>query len=190
MDDGVQRSCSFTGGYDTLLDMGTAAVRPLLLLIARIAAFLVGAHGTRQVVTSSWYVGPIFGLVVLVWYARSLRELFALQSAGFLAASTLIYSLVFRIASMGMTEENVFRAAVAIGTIFLPLAHKAFLTASWRRVLIAVPGIYGLWYALSSLIAKRTWPQPVDSLVNPVAIWQAAYLLFMCWPPRARGGGT
>ena len=151
--------------------------------LAKIAAFLVGTYWSFRCAVSHWHVGPIFGIVVLVWRAKSLSDIFNIRSIAFLAASTLIYALVIEI--MGRTSNRISSdlwsyLAMAVGTILLPIAHGLFLNAPWSRVFLAVPAIYLVWYGLGfGLNAMDLHNQPVEALVNTVSIWQTVYLVFM-----------
>ena len=151
--------------------------------LTKISAFLVGTYCSFRCVVSHWHVGPIFGIVVLIWRAKSLSDLFNIRSVAFLAASTLIYALVIEI--MERTSNRVSSdlwsyLAVAVGTLLLPIAHGLCLHAPWSRVFLAVPAIYVVWYGLGlGLNAMALHDQPVEALVNTVSTWQAAYLVFM-----------
>lgn len=155
--------------------------------IRKLAAFLAAAYAFAHydLIAEYWYVGPIFGAVVLLWHAGSSRDLVRMRSLGFLAASTLIYALVAWIILEWDDEipeiPNVFDAGflgVMIGSALLPVAHGALLGASWGRVTIAIPCLYLAWYALSlsELFGLD------NALINFVSVWQALYLVCMFAP--------
>ena len=161
--------------------------------IGKLAAFLAAACALAHydLIAEYWYVGPVFGAVVLLWHAGSSRDLVRMRSLGFLAASTLIYALVAWIILEWDDEipeiPNVFDAGflgVMIGSAFLPVAHGALLRASWGRVTIAIPCLYLAWYALvlSELFGLD------NALINSMSVWQALYLVCMFAPkPRFLG---
>jgi len=153
-------------------------------LVGKLVVFCVGVYLSLLYGYHYWYVGPIFGVVVLIWHVKSPRELVKLQHAAFVAASTLIYALVvwkYKPAIFGGPDNMAW--VVAIGTILLPVAQTVFLRASWRRALIAIPGVYLTWFLVAFLYEKLSltgsWIEPI---MNPVVAWQSAYLVFMLAP--------
>jgi hypothetical protein len=146
-----------------------------LISIIRVVVFLVGAVVSFEYVPNRWVVGPVFGLVVLIWHTASPKDAIRLRHLGFLAASTFIYYLV-----IALDLDDGAWLNVAFGTAALPLAHRFLLGASWRRTFIAIPSIYAIWYLFSWVIAKTgLQDSPVDFIINFVFVWQAAYLVFM-----------
>lgn len=149
---------------------------------------------------TSCYGAFIFGTVILVWHSKSAREVFSMRSVGFVAVLTLTYTLGYwlfaKIAPSSGPEGDVITLlkAVGIGTFLLPVVHALLLSASWKRVFIAMPCIYVSWYLLGFLLGNRVMEMinPVVAvLILPVAIWQTAYLLFMFAPkPQFREIGT
>lgn len=121
-----------------------SAVYKTLILLVKIGLFLIGTYLSYEHCAAYWYVGPIFGVVVLVWYAQSLCEIARLRCAAFLASSTLIYAFVFWLSDQLSNTNYGLYVAVAAGTILLPIAHKLFLSVSWKRILITMPGPYVL----------------------------------------------
>ncbi len=162
-------------------------MKPILILIGKLAVFLAAAYALERydLVAEYWYVGPVFGAVVLLWHARAIRDLASARSLGFLGASTLIYAIVAWIImewdSVIPEIPDVFDAGflgVMIGSALLPVAQGALLGASWRRVKIAIPCLYLVWYALalSGLF-------DVDvTLINSMSVWQALYLVCLFAP--------
>jgi hypothetical protein len=39
--------------------------------VLTLVAFITGAYLSNRFAASSWYVGPIFGTVVLVWHSKA-----------------------------------------------------------------------------------------------------------------------
>lgn len=154
----------------------------------------------------SW--GLIFGIVILVWQVRSVREAINVRNAAFLFAAELIWLLVFNrlVIFGGALYLPHSLGIVMLGTVLLTSAHAGFLGASERRVLIAIPSILGLWFVLSYIIGRFGWsdfildflhiPHSKDSFGIDMTeievgtfgvgqtIWQGAYLLLMFSPRR------
>lgn len=156
----------------------------MTLLVKRLV-FAAGAYVSFDRCAEYWVVGPVFGVVVLLWQTAGVRALLAPKSLGFLASSTLIYALVYWISRQKMPEVSyLFSAlllAVLVGTVLLSLAHGRWLGASQRRVRIAIPIVYAAFY-LSQFL---NLPDAVQKWINAVSIWQAAYL-FCFFGPEVR----
>lgn len=140
-------------------------------------------------------VGAIFGAVVLVWHTRSLRELISPRSLVFLASSTLIWRLIWKLVVKGGGYH--LESEVALGTTLLTIAHTWLLGAPLRRVLIAIPCILGIWYLSAWPLSHvfpggyvfnhgfpggytyGVWIPDLRAILYTIPMWQAAYLLCM-----------
>ena len=150
------------------------------MIIFRLAVFIVGAwlsHGLAFM----GLAGIVFGIVVIVWHWSFTRKFYWFRWAGFLLLSTFIFILVIR-----MQDSHIFKThkiidpAILAGTVFILIAHKFLLKASWLRTVIAISGVYAfttldLWFL--SVMPKPSHPDL--QLLNPVAIWQGTYLMCM-----------
>jgi hypothetical protein len=149
-----------------------------------------------------YFVGTIFGVVVVVWHVRSVRELVNWRSAAFIATSTLIYVVVRILPDHALDELTSISeimaqfwsfilegfklvGGVAFHSAVLPIAHALLLGASLKRVLVAIPVTLGVWFKASLLwlaiilVLPYPMPQPVLYLINYTSIWQMSYLLTM-----------
>jgi len=149
-----------------------------LIVALKLIVFVLGATASWRFIADHWYVGPIFGTVVLVWHVKALKDLIKPRAISFLVFSTLIYALV--IWSHDLLES--IYLAVAVGTILLTLAHKILLVASWRRLFVAIPSIYGIWFLFGKLLEYLEIISPLQFFLNYVTVWQAAYLFFLLGP--------
>jgi hypothetical protein len=179
-----------------------------LILAGKVAVFVIGGVlsnylDVNRPFIAQYFVGAIFGIVILVWSAQSIRELVDWRSAAFIAASTLIYVVVRILPAHSLGELNSISEIVerfwsfildgiklAGGVLFhtftLPIAHALLLGASLRRVLVAIPVILGAWFKVSLvwLAILLTVPESdamthLTYLINFTSIWQAAYLVSM-----------
>ena len=170
--------------------MRKTSAQPVPAMIAKALVFLICAWVSATHMTDYWVIGPTFGLVVLVWRSTDVDALFKPDAAAFLVASTLIYALVARLSEQHIKGLNTYsdvplEVAVGIGTILLPASHALLLKVSWRRVAIAIPGIYVPWFVLSRLLdqpwigGRISGALNSSMIVNLASIWQAAYLALM-----------
>jgi hypothetical protein len=98
-------------------------------------------------------LGILFGLLLLIWQAASVREFFRVRSAAFLVASVgsawaAVWLGRFTPANLGMLEITV------SGAICLAASHKFILRCSWIQAIAAVLCAPGLFHLTSYLITK------------------------------------
>lgn len=104
--------------------------------------------------------GLVFGIVVLVWKAGSIREAINVRNASFLVAAELIWLLVFYLLNPFLI---MLYGTVALSTVLLAGAQAWLLGASKRRLLVAIPSIFGIWLLLTYIAVHFV---PWDVLVN------------------------
>ncbi len=204
----------FRGSNAMKVLLKRSAIKSTAILTLRLAVFLAAAYlnilksfrsfgHSDNFILYSW--GLIFGIVILVWQVRSVREAINVRNAAFLFAAALIWLLVFTLLSRYnfVFHPFFFPGTVALGTILLATIHARVLGASKRRVLIAIPSILGLWYLLSYTAGRFGTsdfilnflhiPHPLSYGLDATkitvgvfgveqTIWQGAYLLFMFSP--------
>jgi hypothetical protein len=122
-----------------------------MVLAAKVLVAIAASYFSFQLaLTYWWYVGLVFGLVVILFDTRTPKEFFKTQHLQFLLASTAIFALVYWIAVTVQKGHTPFKLygnllGTAVGSILLPLAHKMFLSVSWKRVQVAIPVLYVSW---------------------------------------------
>ena len=134
-----------------------------------------------------WVVGPVFGLAVVCWDSNTFRSFAAKKHLAFLAASSLIYALVYHISRQNWNHGSDFMDSVAgslpvaviTGSILLPLAHKVFLSAGWKAVRQTIPLLVASYYLVTAVswakdVSGVTWD--INFLMVAIAAWQGAYL--------------
>lgn len=137
-----------------------------------------------------WVVGPAFGFAVVCWDSRIFKKFVPLKHGAYLAASTLIYALVYTIASQDWRRgselaDSLFGSlpiAIVAGSILLPLAHKLFLTAKTKALAETIPLLILSYYILLIIsLADDTWHLGWDFnyLYLNIGIWQVIYLRFL-----------
>lgn len=165
----------------------------MIVQAAKVFVFLICAWVSATHMTDYWVIGPMFGLVVLIWRSTDVDSLFKPDAAAFLIASTLIYAVMVK---LERSDNFTLETAVAAGTVLLAATHAGFLKVPWNRAAIAAVGTYVVWLILSRLLGQldeRTQiGQTINEalrasrLVNLASIWQATYLAFMFWPGLER----
>jgi hypothetical protein len=138
----------------------------------------IGSDGKYPLI--GFAVGPIFGVVVLLWECDSARALVGSASLRFLLLSTVTWCLVDWL--LHLARGDYFDWDILVGSILLPCAHVWVFRPSWRRTLSAI---------VLSFVGFESWRLMPDSapdllrrVVNAAALWQGGYLLAMYGPER------
>jgi len=142
----------------------------------------MGVYFSYEMIDNHWFVGPIFGAVVLFWYWTLIPEPKIPGSICFFLTSTAIYALVLELTQRDLPNAGIFQfldPAIITGTILLPVAHKLFLGGSWAKTAVAIPGIYLICFGGAQLSNFLSLGAPYSSFVNSMSFWQGAYLIFM-----------
>jgi len=152
--------------------------------IVRLATYLIGAFLSARLCAAYWYVGPIFGVVVIVWrFGHAVRpQWFRLFS--FFVCSTLLYALVFLIANIRqpvwMFEPfDMLAAGVSAGSVLLPLSHIFLLGGRWSSVaitsmllILSYFIVYCLFFFIEEIGLSSSY-----SMYSLAYVWQGVYLV-------------
>jgi len=138
----------------------------------------IGGNGKYTLI--GFGVGPIFGVVVLLWNSDSIRSLFRSQSLKFLLLSTLIWSLIDWLLHL-RSDDLYFDAIILLGSILLPCAHASVFRSSWPRACLAMPLSFAAFEC--SRWMPDSSPGWVGQFINAASLWQGGYLLAMFGPP-------
>ena len=149
----------------------------------RLIAFLIGAYISALHVAEYWTVGPVFGLVVLIWHAKSPRDLYDPMGLTFLFASTFIYAIVYWISLRHVPTlpraphllDATFLAVLA-GSFLLPQAHMRWLGLERRLAIPTAVTLIVVYYLSGLLLNAVELPGWLSRWVNAVSIWQGTYL--------------
>jgi hypothetical protein len=139
--------------------------------------------GSRRYTLIGFGVGPIFGVVVLLWMSDSIRSLFRSQSLKFLLLSILIWSLVDWLLHV-RGDDRYFDLIILLGSILLPCAHAWVFRSSWPRAGLATALSFAAFECLRLMPDSR--PDWVGLFINAASMWQGGYLLAMFGPPISR----
>lgn len=134
-----------------------------------------------------WIVGPVFALAYLLIYRKDLKNLLNIQSASFIAASTLTYALVYTLASKGWNFKNdlldllfgSMTAGVIVGSLLMPFIHSLLFSTDMKNVRKTALWLIASWYGvcLISLIDDFLQiPWNLDYLLISIALWQGIYI--------------
>ncbi len=134
-----------------------------------------------------WVVGPIFGLAVVCWDSKNFRNFVVAKHIAFLAASSLIYALVFRISSQNWGRgsdlaDSLYGSlpiAVITGSVLLPTAHKVLLKVGSKALARTIPLLILSYYLIAFVsLANDAWKLgwPINFLFLSVGAWQGIYL--------------
>lgn len=163
--------------------------KAVLILIYGLTVWL-----SRGFCASYWVVGPVFAAAVLAFNFQSIHShRISVRHLLLIASSTLIYALVYWIASKGWKLRPEWldmlaggmTSAVVIGSILMPSVHAMLFDLDVAAVRRTVLYLIVSWYAaiLLSWIDDRLGLRiPVDYLLIAIALWQAIYLRMLKIP--------
>jgi hypothetical protein len=134
-----------------------------------------------------WVVGPVFGLAVISWDSDTFRKFVAAKHIAYLAASSLIYALVYHISRQNWNRGSDLMDSVAgslavgviVGSALLPFAHQIFLSANLktaRKAFLLLVAAYYIVTAVSWANDEMNWGLRINFLTVMIAAWQGAYL--------------
>lgn len=134
-----------------------------------------------------WIVGPVFGAAVLAANRERVFRHLSFKHALFLAASTLIYALVYGLSAKGWRFQpdlldmlaGATTAGVIVGSLLMPLVHAYLFAVDFKTVRRVSLKMIAAWYlaVLVSWIDDRlNIPFNVDYLLIAIALWQGIYI--------------
>ncbi len=155
--------------------------------LVRFLIYVSSVFISSKYANDHWVVGPVFGLAVITWDSNTFRNFAAARHVAYLAASTLIYALVFHISSQNWNHGSdlldsligSLPIAIITGSILLPVAHKLFLSASSKAVGRTIPLLIMSYYlvafiSLANDACHLEWH--INFLSVSIGAWQAVYL--------------
>jgi hypothetical protein len=170
-----------------------------MLLVFRLVMYAVGGYLSMACATEiggdgkypliGFAVGPIFGIVVLLWQSDSVRSLVGSASLQFLILSTLVWALIDWLLHVA-SDDKYLDLNILVGSILLPCAHAWVFKSSWRRAGLAI--VLSFVGFESSRLIPESGPALVRQIVNAASLWQGGYLLAIFGPERgaAKQAGT
>jgi hypothetical protein len=165
--------------------MTATAFENLVRLIVYICSVLISAEHAP----GSWVVGPVFGLAVVTWHSRSFKSFSTGKHAAFVAASTLIYALVYEISSKNWNRGSdtldalvgSLPVAIAVGSLLLPQAHRLLLGVDGKKALMTTAALIGSYYVITAIyLILPTFS--INYLFLYIAAWQGVYLYMLARP--------
>ncbi len=158
-------------------------------ILLRFAVYAAGVFVSNKYAAGYWVVGPVFGLAVLIFVWKRAKAYWP-GAAAYVAASTLIYALVYRVAGLKwgssssvLTEyfTGPFPIAVVMGSVLLPCAHAVILrrprVLAWRTAAILAASFYAVTILGYLNQEKGVGPHVSSWLPVMIAVWQGVYLL-------------
>lgn len=159
----------------------------MLNQLAQILLYVASVLISVKYAGGYWVVGPVFGLAVIGWDSDTFCKINAARHLPFLAASTLIYALVYHVSSQRWGNgsdlaESLYGPlpiAVIIGSVLLPVAHEFFLKATDRNFARVIPLLIFSHYLVSMLSFANehmNFGINFNYLLATIALWQGIYL--------------
>ena len=160
---------------------------PSMETLFRLLVFAASAWVSNKYADGYWIVGPVFGMAVVSFDLKSLKDLNIFKHASFLAASTLIYALVYRISRLEWGNNTdlfeyfigSFPAAIVTGSVLLSVAHTILFNKSKDVMVRAIAGLVVSFYALVFLMYfndKSHLGWNIQWIAVMIAVWQGMYL--------------
>ncbi len=162
-------------------------------LFFRLVVFAASAWISVKYAVGYWVVGPVFGLAVVCWDSNTFKKFVAAKHLSFLAASTLIYALVYHISTLNWDHGSDFLdsiigslpIAVVLGSVLLPLAHKFLFSSSFKRVARLIILLILSFYIITLFSFANDhfeWSLKINFLAIAITVWQGLYLYFLFQP--------
>ncbi len=162
-------------------------------LFFKLVVFAASVWISVKYAVGYWVVGPVFGLAVISWDSNTFKNVIAAKHLSFLAASTLIYALVYHVSTFNWGRGSDFLdsmigslpIAVMIGSVLLSLAHRALFSAPLRVTLRVMASLILSFYAITLLSFGNDhfeWGLKINFLAISITVWQGLYLYFFFQP--------
>ena len=150
-------------------------------------AYAASAWISTQYAGGFWVVGPVFGLAVVVSDSQGLKSLQPVKHVLFIALSTLIYALVYRISLLKWGADNdlynyvigSFPVAIVTGSVLMAFMHSVVLNKSKDLMVRAAVSLVVCYYAITLLMyvaEKEHLNVHVPWLGILITAWQGMYL--------------
>ena len=131
--------------------------------------------------SDGWWIGLLFGFTILLWTRRPISHVRAVLFAG-IASLVFVGTVHFtqqaffgRVPGLAHLPASPLFIAVLVGGALLVSAHAVLLGASARRIAVAIPGIFIVWYSNFHLLGLLG----TGDVGVAISVWQAIYLVFM-----------
>lgn len=156
-------------------------------ILSKLIVYLASIALSIKYADGYWIVGAVFGIAVISYEAESFKRLNLRRHGLFLAASILIYALVYWVAMRKLESPydilnyfiGPFPIGVVLGSILLPLAHQRIFEkpkAQAKRVIFALIKSFYLVMLLAYL-TNTFWPEKhFNFAAVAITIWQGIYL--------------
>ncbi len=156
-------------------------------MLIRFVIYACSVFISCHYVNNHWVVGPVFGLAVISWDSETFRAFAAKKHLAFVAASSLVWALVYTIASQNWNRGNDLAdslygslpIAVVVGSVLLSLAHRTLLGAA-AKTTVRTTGLLVLSYYVIALFSLANdslkWGLHMNFLLMSLGAWQGAYL--------------
>ncbi|GEM_PF-966690 len=157
-------------------------------ILFRFLAYVVSVAVSNKYAVGYWVVGPVFGTAVVVFAWKKAKSNWP-GAAAYIAASTLIYALVYRVSSLRWGNDSSelteyfagpFPVAVLMGSVLLPCAHAIILgrprALAWRTAAALAASFY-LLTLLRYLNQELEMGPHVSWMPVTVGVWQGVYLV-------------
>ena len=159
----------------------------MMEMVLRVVVYAASVWLSQKYADGYWVVGPAFGLAVAIFAWMSSKDRDAKKCVVFVAASTLIYALVYWLSRLDWrNNSDLFEyflgplpAGVITGSMLLPAAHaRIFKTPHLLAAKTALGLIISFYIItlLGYLDDKVGFGMNIPWLSVMIAVWQGIYL--------------
>jgi len=159
--------------------------------------YIAGAWVSQRHAAEYWVAGPVFGIVAVVWAAKSLKEVWSKNALAFVLMSTLVYALVYHIARQSWSSDSVIRESlcgplptgVVVGSLLLPMVQSLCLgtprLSAFKGAFVLILSFYVVTL-MANVADYIKLGENFNFIAIAVFVWQGIYLLHF-FPERLSG---
>ncbi len=153
----------------------------------RLLVYAASVWVSNQYAAGYWVVGPVFGAAVVTFDLKGFKDLNLPKHGIFIALSTLIYALVYRISRLewgGDTDLfhyviGSFPAAIVTGSVLMSVLHTVVFNKSKELMVRSIATLVGSYFAVTLVMyinEKSNLGFDVPWIALLIAAWQGLYL--------------
>src|SRR3989338_1410747 len=156
-------------------------------LLFRLLVYAASVWVSNKYADGYWVVGPVFGAAGVSFDLKGFKDLDLVKHAFFIALSTLIYALVYRISRLEWGSDTdlfhyfigSFPAAIVTGSVLMSVLHTIVFNKSKEAMARAIAFLVGSYYTVTLAMYINEKSQlgfHIQWIAVLIAAWQGLYL--------------